>query len=427
MTSAERIPVVRPASSRKDVRQAGALLTLGGVEKIAKDQRDEPGSIQLLIRDDEAVGALVHKRHEWRLGEARLRVAYLWECTGESGEGAFRRTGDRGDFDDLVEGWCLHLREAGYHLAFTHGEMALWPVHGFYPTFYHPRVYIPTAKALKLRAIYKVRAIKTTDARPMMQMMERNRDLRPRVFATGVPHFHHYAVEGPKRRIYGYFSMGVSDGGNGVPPVFIPEVEVVNRSAATTILAHVAPFARDKGVRAIHFPLAAAHPFSGVCLDLGGYFQLRGTTRDLTLDEEMIRIVDVRRLLEALKDDLAERLGTEGFGDVEKDFTLDVEGERVPIRLSGGRLECVDSVDSDAEVQIARWALTQMVMGYRTADELPGGVLTPAGAIDLFAALFPKTWPLSLCDHDLWDPSLRDPDKYCPEAMAQIRKLRYTF
>ena len=53
--------------------------------------------------------------------------------------------------------------------------------------------------------------------------------------------------------------------------------------------------------------------------------------------------------------------------------------------------------------------------------------IRPASLANLFAALFPRTWPLSLCDHDLWDPSLRDPDKYCGDALAQIRKLRYPF
>src|SRR5690606_15779214 len=110
------------------------------------------------------------------------------------------------------------------------------------------------------------------------------------------PHFHHFAVEGKGRKVHGYFSMSVSDE-PGRPKVFVPEVEVEDREAAETILAHAAPFAREKGMRALHFPLAAEHPFARSCLDLGGYFQLRGTTRDITLDEEMVRVIDVRETL----------------------------------------------------------------------------------------------------------------------------------
>jgi hypothetical protein len=273
MGSEETRLTVRPAASEKGVAEAVRILSSPGIQEIAKAQEDEPGSVHLVYRGEEPVGAIGHRREIWEIGAARLKVARVWECTGEAGETSFARTGDRSVFDALVGSWCEHLRGEGYHLAYTHGELALWPVHGFFPCFYHPRVYIPTLKALRLKEIFKVRSVKTTDAKPMLRMLGRNQHLRPRVFATGVPNFHHYAVEGPGRRVYGYFSMAVSDG-NGPPAVFIPEVEVENREAAETILAHAAPFARDKGMRAMHFALAAEHPFASVCLDLGGYFQL---------------------------------------------------------------------------------------------------------------------------------------------------------
>ncbi|MHC4859684.1 MAG: GNAT family N-acetyltransferase, partial [Planctomycetota bacterium] len=320
-------------------------------------------------------GAIAHRRELWEFGAAQLKVARVWECTGEAGEGSFAQTGDRSLFD---------------------------------------------------KEIYKVRSVKTTDAKPMMRMLSRNQHLRPRVFATGVPNFHHYAVEGPGRRVYGYFSMAVTDG-EGPPPVFIPEVEVENREAAETILAHAAPFAQMKGMRALHFALAAEHPFANVCLDLGGYFQLRGTTRDITLDEEMIRVIDVRGCLEALEPELADRLSQSGHLTLDQELTLDVEGEKVPLRLSEGSLKPVDSVDASTRVRLPRWFFTQLLMGYRSPSDTKRHRIRPAAMAELFSAVFPKTWPLSLCDHDLWDPSLRDPSKYCDSAMEEIRKLRYPF
>jgi hypothetical protein len=382
------------------------------------------------MADGDVVGALVHRREEWDVGKATLKVARLFAVSGTSGDDSFRVTGIREPFDFLVKDWCAYLRKAGYHLAFVHGELALWPVHDFVPCFFHPRVYIPTAKALKLKTSpsLKVRNVMTKDAGAIGKMMARNRNLRPRVFAAGVPNFHHYAVEGPGKRIYGYFSMSVTKGkANGQPPVFIPEVEVANREAAETILAHAAPFAEKAHMKALHFPLAAEHPFSMACLDLGGYFQIRGTTRDITLDEEMIRVVDVRTCLEAMEGEFAVRLDGGKGPDEPTDFFLRVDDEKVAVRFAAESLTVIEGKKGLPEIRVPRWAFTQMLMGYRAPTELRHGTIRPMGGVKALAPLFPKTWPLSLCDHDLWDPSLRDPDKYGPASMNEIRKLRYPF
>jgi len=419
---------VDAAISRREIKRAIRLLGSSAIKAIAEEQRDEPGSIRLLVVGKEVLGALVHRREEWEIGKAKLKVARLFAVTGTSGDDSFRATGLRENFDFLVKDWCAYLRKTGYHLAFAHGELALWPVHDFVPSFFHPRVYIPTAKALKLNppAALKVRNVLTKDATAIGRMMDRNRDLKPRVFAAGVPNFHHYAVEGPGKQIYGYFSMSVTEG-NGQPPVFIPEVEIVNREAAETILAHAAPFAEKAGMKALHFPLAAAHPFASACLDLGGYSQIRGTTRDITLDEEMIRVIDVKSCLAAMQGEFAARLKGSLGPDEPIDFVLAVDAEKVPLRFTAKALKVIEGKKGLPEIRVARWAFTQLLMGYRAPTELRHGTVRPIGGVKALTPLFPKTWPLSLCDHDLWDPSLRDPEKYGAAAMNEIRKLRYSF
>ncbi|MEN8149529.1 MAG: hypothetical protein ABFS86_06880 [Planctomycetota bacterium] len=417
---------VDAAVSRKDVKRASKLLSSPAIKAIADEQKDEPGSVRLLISDSETLGALVHRREEWEIGAAKLKVARLHAVSGTSGEDAFRHTGDREVFDALVGDWCRYLSKAGYHLAFAHGELALWPVHEFVPCFFHPRVYIPTAKALKLKPVLKVRNVMSKDAKAIAAMMAKNRHLRPRVFATGVPNFHHYAVEGPKKRIYGYFSMSVTEG-NGQPPVFIPEVEIANREAAETILAHAAPYAEKAGMKALHFPLAASHPFASACLDLGGYHQIRGTTRDITLDEEMIRVIDVKGCLDAMHGEFGYRLRGNLGPDEPTDFVLAVGDEKVPVRYSARSLRTIKGREDLPQIRLPLWAFTQLLMGYRSPQELRHGTVRPLGGVKALTPLFPKTWPLSLCDHDLWDPSLRDRSKYGKAAMAEIRKLRYSF
>ena len=417
---------IRLAGSPEDLDLAVDLLKANGIREIAKQQEDEPGSVRLLIRDGKAVGAIVHRRETWKIGSAKLKVARLWECSGETGDSSFRITGDRSLFDELVADWIGHLGANGYHLAYAHGELALWPVHGFFPSFYHPRVYVPTAKALRLKKHYKVRGVKTSDAKPMRRLMTANTHLRPRVFATGVPNFHHHVVEGPGRRVLGYFSLSVNEDPR-LPPVFIPEVEVVNREAAETVLAHAAPLARDRGMKALHFALAAEHPFASACLDLGGYHQLRGTTRDITLDEEMVRVVDVRACLAAIRADLTGRWKRAQLDKKTDGFVLDVDGDRASLKWDGESVIVAEPEDELPSIKIGRWVFTQLFMGYRTATGLRAGALKSVTARKVLDSLFPRTWPLSLCDHDLWDPSLRDETKYSEAALEQIRKLRYAF
>jgi hypothetical protein len=417
---------VRPAAGPEDIAHAARLLSSPAIKRIAEEQKDEPGSIRLLHRDGEPVGAIAHRREEWEIGSSKLKVARVWECSGEYDEQAFRNTGDRAVFDALVEDWLFGLRGEGYQLAYAHGELALWPEHDFVPSFFHARVLVPVARALHLKIRHRVRPFRSSDKRHVARLMQSNRDLRPRVFATGVPNFNHYVVEAVDKRVLGYFSMGLLDSPRQ-PKVFLPEVETEDRGAAESILAFAAPHARKAGISALSFPLAADHPFARVCIDLGGYHQIRGATRDVTLDEEMVRVIDVRAVFEALETDLALRLLDAGVSGEQRELTMVVGSERVPLRLDPQGIRPIDGTESKTEVRLPRWAFTQLVMGYRTGADLPPDTVSPEGATRLLDTLFPKTWPLSLCDHDIWDPSLKDPEKYSEKAKALLHLVRLPY
>jgi hypothetical protein len=246
------------------------------------------------------------------------------------------------------------------------------------------------------------------------------------VFATGVPNFNHYVVEALDKSVLGYFSLGLMDGPR-LPKVFLPEVETEDRAVAETILAFAAPQARKHGVTALTFPLAADHPFARVCIDLGGYHQIRGATRDVTLDEEMVRVIDVRAVLDAMESDFALRLAEAGVSGEPRELTLAVGNERVPLVLDPQGIRPLEHTDSKAVVSLPRWAFTQLVMGYRTGSDLPPETVSPEGAVRLLNTLFPKTWPLSLCDHDLWDPALKDAKKYSPAAQEALQQVHLPY
>jgi hypothetical protein len=407
------------------VKGLEGLLVSPGLVELYRDHPQEPECVRVAVREDDLVGGLAYRRSVLRIDAAGLALAYLREVSGESGKTAFRRTGEYELFDRLLGDTLDDLGRRDVPLAFAHGELALFTRHGFVPCFYHPRVSIPVKKAHALPSVHRIRNVMSADAAAIRRLMATNRRERPQFFATGVPDFHHYVVEGPGRRLEGYFSLAVDPDSDWHPKVFVPEVEVRSRGAAVTILRHCAEHAVGIGLRMLHFPLGRDHPFAVACVQHGGYFQLRGPTRDVTRDEEMIRITNLHAALRAMEGVLGDRLSAEDGEDENWELTLDMDGERASILVEKGKVTVEgDEIEHGPVIKIPRWAMTQLLLGYRTAREVPASALrSHRGRL---SRLFPRRWPLSLCDHDLWETALRKKDdRYAPEVLKQIRTMRF--
>ena len=139
------------------------LLTHSSIPRIYGDHPDEPECVRIAEADGEIVGGLVYRRDGLRIGSAVLPYAYIKEISGESGPGAFRRTGEHGLFDRLLTDALADLTRRDVPMAFAHGELALYTRHGFVPCFYHPRVTIPVKKAKRLPSTLRVRGVMSVD------------------------------------------------------------------------------------------------------------------------------------------------------------------------------------------------------------------------------------------------------------------------
>jgi len=221
--------VTRPATGEDEARQLGEFLSSSSVVDVYRQHPDEPECVRVAMREDELVGGLVYRRDILRLETAEIPFAFLREVTGESGPDAFRFTGEHALFDRLLGDALADLARRHVPLAFVHGELALFTRHGFVPSFYHPRVSIPVKKARQLPSPFRIRGVMSVDAPAIQRLMSANRRERPMFFATGVPNFHHYVVEGPNRRVEGYFSLSVDPESEWHPRVFVPEVEVLGK------------------------------------------------------------------------------------------------------------------------------------------------------------------------------------------------------
>ena len=393
---------IRPARSEKDIARAVEFLNTPMVEAIALGHPEERGAIRLCEVDGELLAVLVIDPMPLRLRDVEVKCARIVETRGEDGRIEFSRTGRRDLFVFMLEEALGYAWMKRYPVCFIHGELALYPAHGFIPCFYHPRVYIDVVTALAQPAAYRVRHLKGNDAHKIPALRAKNRKWKPIVFASGVPPFHHFCVENAQRELKGYISMDANPESEWNPKLFIPEVEVEDRAAARTVLRHCAVEAAKIGLDVIHFPLGAGHPLARLCLELGGYSVVKGAAHDPFLNEEMVHLVDPTLLVAELTPFFDYRLSSDAGRALSASVAISTGAGAWSIGAHGGKVSCAELEERPADcVELPHWQFTQLLCGYRGVNELDAD-LTGRQAETLMRIL-PKTWPYSLPDPNLWE------------------------
>ena len=412
---------IRRTRSAEDVERAQSVLKTNRATNILEAHPEERGSVRILEVDGVVRAALLFDPAPLEIRGVEVRCARIVETDGENGRKHFRATGDRELFDLLIEELFGYLWARRYPLVYAHGELALFGTQHFVPCFYHPRVSVPVAAALALPARYRVRHLKGDDVRHIPDLRALDRTHRPVVFAAGVPPFHHFCVEAPDRSVVGFFSFEASPEAAWTPKIFAPEVAVRDRETAFTILNHCAAKAHELGLEEMHFPLAAAHPFARICIELGGTAEVRGGAEDASLDEEMLCAVDPGRLLTALIPALEQAAWTPEPQE-EREVTLSDGHGAWRLRLRDGSVS-VETLDAVPEhcVNMPDWMLMQLLAGYRGGAEIDAPMKDEERA--LLQTLLPRAWPWSMCDLEHWDAKV--PRRAaCKAARKQMETLR---
>ncbi len=414
---------IRPARTDEDIDRAAEFLKSQRVREIAEGHPEERGAVRLCEVDDEIIAAILIDPTPLRVRETNIRCARLVETGGLDGRAEFRATGSRELFVLTIEEALGYIWIKRYPIAYAHGELAMFPAHGFVPCFYHPRVYVDVAAALALPMPYRVRHLKSEDIAAVQRLRSSNRDLKPTVFAAGVPPFHHFCVEDPKRKIQGYLSLRIKPESTWRPMLFAPEVEVCDRDAAYTVLRHCAEKAQEAGLTEMHFPLAAQHPVARICLELGGRAVIKGASSRSEVDEEMIHVVDPVRLFEAFEPYFQRRLAKAGALESVARIPLSSAGSAWMLRIDGGRVYLDELTQRPTDcIDLPRWAFAQLVTGYRSMDEIDVEVDPEHRA--MLDMLLPKTHPYSLPNPDVWNDAATPPDPYSAEALKVVSQTK---
>jgi len=404
---------VRPARSDEDLERAAEFLKTPRVHELVSAHPDERGCVRLCESGDEILGAILLDPSPLRIRDVDVPCARIQETPGEDGRIQYRRTGDESLFEFLIEEFLGYLWARRYPLAYAHGELALYPNHGFVPCFFHPRVYVDVKRALTLPSRHRVRHLKSDDVQHVLRLREAHRPWKPVVFAAGVSLFKHFCIEGEQRRIVGYFSLENDRGA-----FFAPEVDVADRAAACTLLHHCAEKADELGLGEMHFPLGPGHPVARLCLELGGRSVVRAAASDPLLDEEMICVVDTMRLIGALGPHF-DRLGLD---DVDWSLPIVTDRGAWTLRARDGAVYAL-TLDEPADdaIEMPYWVLTQLLVGYRGADEIDASMTRDQR--EQLDRLFPREWPYSMSDADHWEDP-RPPVPYTEAGLAAVEKVR---
>ena len=412
---------VRPARTEEDIDRAQEFLRTPRVREIIEAHPEERGCVRLCEAEGELIAALLIDPAPLRIRDVDMRCARLHETGGEDGRRLFRDTGDPELFEYMMEEFLGYLWARRYPIAYVHGELALYPQHGFVPCFYHPRVYVDVAAAIKLPAEYRVRHLKADDVRSFPELRQKHRRWKPVVFATGVPRFHHFTIESTERKIRGCFSLETNPDARWNPRVFAPEVDVADRKAACTLLRHCAEKASELDIKQIHFSLGPGHPVARLCLEIGGQAVMRGAATDPRLNEEMIHIADPVRFGTALAPYFKRRLKRRGL-DLSVSIPIHTDHGHWSLNVREGEAT-IDGHDGPGEggLEIPHWALTQLLVGYKSVDELDADIDEEQRSV--LRLLFPKTWPFSMPDPDHWATRI-PPYPYSKEALTFIEHLR---
>ncbi len=359
-------------------------------------------------------------------------------------------------FVDFVKGYlgCFKLaRERSIHLSVVHGSMYDHAFCGFVPCFYYPVATLPceTARSVDSRAmLVEADEAQAVEARQAWLLDP----YAPKLTAWiggGVPH-----VIEQDGVVVGYVAVNREfDPGArcDMPFGYVTDVTVRTRDAALAVVELCGELMAEDGHDEICFVQSHMTLLVQTMLGLGGTYRLRGSCDLVGLDAEMVAVLDWAGLTRELRGEFEARWHASGSKGTEAALSIEMDGATVGFVADGEHLEIVTEPRS-VHRRLPRWLATRLYVGYhsgedalamgpipwdrsdgKTADDpaLDGKPLElPEPEAGLLAALFPKMWPVSWPDPDVWPwvigrdhPRYQGEQRKTPEMKAAIDALRF--
>jgi RNA polymerase sigma factor (sigma-70 family) len=441
--------VVRKVASKKDLAAAAKILRDSYHGKRAPEMFDtveaaQEASIYVVDEKDRTVSAGFYDRTRLGIGSFVLDAVRPRELANE-GDGVPDPV-----FVKSVQGCFTMAKQKGHAVSVVHGSMYDHAFCGYVPCFYYPLATLPVEQAKTVTTSATI--AEATDEQAARAHETYLQDpYAPKLTAYvggGVPH-----VVRQGREVVGSLLVNRDfDPAEryGMPFGFTCDITVWTREAALAVIRLAAELAEKAGQNEVCLMYSHMTPITQAILGLGGTYTLRPSCPVVGLDAEMVAIIDFPALSEQLRDEYQARMAASPVTDAA--LSIEMAGETVGFVVKAGKLDVAARKQKVHRV-LPRWLVTRLVMGYhfgrealamgpipcdRSDGKVPDNAKLdmkplelPEAEAALFEALFPKMWPSSLPDPDVWPWVLgRDYPRYrdvplSDETKAAIDALRF--
>ncbi|MBT7066344.1 MAG: sigma-70 family RNA polymerase sigma factor [Verrucomicrobia bacterium] len=442
--------VVRAAVSDADLETAAGLLSYSSrtrPENFRSANDAKRAGIYVVDEDGSVRGAGYFNETTLSVGMTVLRAVRPAEMGAEA-EGVPHPAFVKG-----FEGCFKLARERGIHVAVAHGSQFDHGFCGMVPCFYYPVATLPCEIATGLRTSATIRKATSEEEGAARQAWATDPYV-PKLSAYiggGVTH-----VVEEEDAIVGYVRVNpdfVPSEHCGMPFGHVTDLTVSTRGAALAVLRLVGELSEKAGDDKLWLMQSHKTLVTRTLLNLGGTYRLRSSCDVAGLDAEMVGIIDLAGLTADLADELQSRLRWSLAPHAPAAFSLQMGNETASFAVEDGRL-AVGATKQNVHLPLPRWLLTRLYMGYYSGEDLLAmgpipcdrsdgmtpdcpaldmqSLSLPEPEADLFAALFPKLWPCSWPDPDVWPwvigeahPHYQGEDRKTPEMKAKINALRF--
>jgi RNA polymerase sigma factor (sigma-70 family) len=387
---------------------------------------------------------------DWSIGGTILPVVRPREMAGEMAGGPDPV------FVKSFQGCFRMARERGRTLSVLHGSMFDHGFCGLVPSFYYSVATLPVEIARNISV--------ELESREVADEKERKRGCETLLkdpYAAKITAF----LGGGRMHVLekngealGYYNVnpGVFEKAwkarMGKPFGYVNRITVSNRDAALGVLRHAAEMAKEAGEEEVRILESHETLITKTLLSLGGTYLMRPSCPLARLDAEMAAILDFEGLTHQLRDEFQSRLEKAGTLSDAK-LSIEMAGTTVGFVWKSGTLEVAAKRQKVHRVQ-PRWVVTRLYMGYYSGEDVltmgpipcdrddgrnpddpkrdMQSLSLPEKEAALFKALFPRLWPCSLPDPDVWPwvigephPRYQHEKEKSPEMKARIDALKF--